>query len=398
MEKRFVLREEVFGFTLFDRVKMRHKFILDTNKENMYLSGIEVKDYELWKSDLTRATTEIIYSPIRLYFEFTSACNLRCRTCFNESGLAKLNELKTIEVKKTLKGLRKDNILDIRFSGGETTQRKDWFEIISYAKKLGFSVSLNSNGVYYNQDKIISKLMKLNLAQITFSIDGDKKFHDYIRGNGNYEKTVSSLKKLHEKGAHLRINTLLTKSSSKCLENILDLAGKYVEEINFFVMRPIGRGSGLLNEVMSYSDLHEFDKRIEKIKHLYPQVNILHGSKITIANSIQSNLESKFGLKIGGPDGFTRFNISPDGSIWPGGYTPFLRPDFYLGNIKDENYSILNIWRNSKKLNEFRNKSMDVQKKCLICSEVGLRCPGAGIEMEFYREKSSDKKNPYCKF
>ncbi len=398
MRKRFVLREELFGFTLFDRQKMRHKFIQNNNQEDLKLIEKVADDCEKWNSDLTNSPKDIIYSPIRIYFEFTAACNLRCRTCFNESGLPKPNELNTSEVKKTLKGLRKDKVFDIRFSGGETTQRKDWFEILKYAKKLGFSVSLNTNGVYSDQTTIINKLIKLDLEQITFSIDGNKKFHDYIRGEGNYEKTVSSIKKLHEKGAHLRINTLITKGSAKSLEDILSLAGKYVEEINFFVMRPIGRGAHLLNEVLSYKELCNFNEKIEKFKSKYPHVNILYGSKVTIANSIKAKTESKLGLKLGGPDGLTRFNLSPDGSIWPGGYTPFLRPDFYLGNIKTEGFSILNVWRNSEKLKQFREESFKIQNKCLTCPENGVRCPGAGIEMEFYREKSLNQKNPYCKF
>ena len=135
--KRFVLREEIFGFTLFDRVKMRHKFIPSIEPKNMFFQNQYVENYELWSSNLSSIPNDIIYSPIRVYFEFTLACNLRCRTCFNTSGIAKPEELSTKEVKKTLDGLRKDNVLDIRFSGGETTQRKDWYEILKYAKALG---------------------------------------------------------------------------------------------------------------------------------------------------------------------------------------------------------------------------------------------------------------------
>ena len=53
---------------------------------------------------------------------------------------------------------------------------------------------------------------------------------------------------------------------------------------------------------------------------------------------------------------------------------------------------------NSEKLNKFREKSMRVQNNCAKCPELGVRCPGAGLEMEFYREKSLSKKNPYCNF
>ncbi|RLJ00647.1 MAG: hypothetical protein DRP06_01510 [Candidatus Aenigmatarchaeota archaeon] len=396
-KKRFVLRDEPFGYTLFDRVKMKHKFLAeaDLDKE-LYFSDVIVKDFEKWSAELSDAPNEIIYSPIRIYFELTSGCNLRCKTCFNQSGKIKPNELDTEEVKNVLEGMRNDNILDMRFSGGEVTTRDDWFELLKYAKDLGFAVSLNTNGVYSDPETTIDKLASLDLEQITLSIDGNKEFHDYLRGNGNYDKTIKSLEQLYEKDAHLRINTILTKGSDASLEDILSLAGKFVEEINFFYMRPTGRALEVLDQASSYEELYAFDKRIEGFKPNYPQVNILHGSKVMQNNSVDSTLSSNVNLQMGGPDGFTRFNLLSDGAIWPGGYTPYLRPDFYLGNIKEENYTVLDVWRNSPELRKFRKISSELQKKCLNCSEKNVRCPGASMEMEFYREKTLNNKNPYC--
>lgn len=392
--KRFVLRDEKFGYTLFDKVRMRHKFL--SSADDLRFSDIEVEDFERWTADLSDAPEDIIYSSIRIYFELTSACLLRCKTCFNQSGKAKADEMNTEEVIRTLDGLRNDNVLDIRFSGGEVTTRPDWFEILSHAKELGFSVSLNTNGVYKNSKQTIDQLASLDLEQITISIDGGHDFHDYIRGKGNYERTVKTLEELHKQGAHLRINTVLTKGAANDLEEILDLAERFVEEINFFYMRTVGRALGILDQVVSYEELHKFDERIEKLKPKYPHMRILHGSKVMVVNSISSYVTSSVGLKMGGPDGFTRFNLLPNGSIWPGGYTPHLRPDFYLGNIKEEGYSLLNIWRNSHKLKEFREISLRLQESCLKCPEKNVKCPGASMEMEFYREQTPEHKNPYC--
>ena len=392
--KRFVLRDEKFGYTLFDKVRMRHKFLSSAN--DLRFSDIEVQDFEKWAGDLSEAPGDIIYSPIRIYFELTSACLLRCKTCFNQSGKAKADEMSTEEVIRTLDGLRNDNILDIRFSGGEVTTRPDWFEILGHAKELGFSVSLNTNGVYRNPKQTIDQLASLDLEQITISIDGGHDFHDYIRGKGNYERTVKTLDELHKQGAHLRINTVLTQGAANDLEEILDLAGRFVEEINFFYMRTAGRALGILDQVVSYDELYNFDERIEKLKPKYPHMRILHGSKVMVVNSISSDVTSSVGLKMGGPDGFTRFNLLPNGSIWPGGYTPHLRPDFYLGNIKEEGYSLLDIWRNSPKLKEFREISLRLQESCSKCPEKNVKCSGASMEMEFYREQNPEHKNPYC--
>jgi len=399
MEKRFILRDESFGYTLFDKARLRYKFLAKTDSKTEFrFPDITAEDFEKWSLDLSAAPKEIIYSPIRVYFELTSSCPLQCRVCFNSSGKTKSDEMSTEEVRKTLNGLRKDGVLDVRFSGGEPTTKPDWFELLKYSKDLGFAVSLNTNGVYANPEETINKLINLDLEQITLSIDGGRDFHNYIRGDGNYEKTAETLEKLSEGRANLRINTVLTKGSAKDLEKVLDLAGKFVSEINFFYMRLTGRALGILDQVMSYEELHQFDEKIEALKPNYPHLRILHGSKVMVANSISPDIKNNVGLKMGGPDGFTRFNLLPDGSIWPGGYTPYLRPDFKLGYIQNESYSLLDIWRNSPKLNEFREISLRLQKDCLACPEKNIKCPGASMEMEFYRKNSKDKKNPCCAY
>ena len=160
-------------------------------------------------------------------------------------------------------------------------------------------------------------------------------------------------------------------------------------------MRITGRAKGLLNQVMSYGGLHQFDEKVELLKPRYPHLRILHGSQVMVTNSISPKIENVVGLKMGGPDGFTRFNILPDGSIWPGGYTPHLRPDFKLGCIQEEDYSVLGVWRNSPKLKEFRGISLELQKACLDCSEKRIRCPGFTLEMELYG-KLNPEGNMLC--
>jgi radical SAM protein with 4Fe4S-binding SPASM domain len=182
------------------------------------------------------------------------------------------------------------------------------------------------------------------------------------------------------------------------LEKILEVFCPYIEEINFFTMKPVGRAKNLSKQLISYKKRHEFSERLEKIKNNYPSVRILHNQQVTTLNSIDQMTHSEFGLVTGGPDGFTRFNILPDGSMWPGGYTPRLNQKFYLGNIKKEDYTLLRIWRDSLVLDEFRKMSLNLQEKCLACKEKNKKCPGGSMEMEFYRENNPDHKNPYCRY
>lgn len=149
MVERLILRDEVFGYTLFDRKALKHTFIREDDLEKELSSyGISRNHLEHWKADLSSLPPELLYSPIRVYFETTRICNLRCRHCFNSSGKGDPNEMLMDEIFRSLEGMRQDHIFDIRFSGGEFTMQPDWYEILKRAKGLGFGISVNTNGVF----------------------------------------------------------------------------------------------------------------------------------------------------------------------------------------------------------------------------------------------------------
>lgn len=397
MARRFILRDEVFGATLFDKKTFRYKYIRKSDLDRLLsINGVRVKHFSRWKADTKGLPQNLLYSPIRVYFETTRACNLSCKHCFNVSGKPDSDEMSTSEIFKALEGMRKDNIFDIRFTGGEFTIKRDWYEILKKAKALDFAISLNTNGVYANPS-IIDRLASLNLEQITISIDGLKEKHDYIRGKGNFDKAIKTLKLLHKKGLILRTNTVLTKNSASDMEEIIQAVAPYVQEMNFFHMRLTGRAQKILDKTLSYRELYDFNKKAVDIVKKYRHINIMFDSQVMKENSIRMN---EFGLKMGGPDGFTRFNLLANGSLWAGGYAPYIDRNLKLGNIKKEGYTILRVWRSSSKLNKFLNKFRDFSekllKKCLRCPELDVRCPGIKAEMELVKLKFPKIGNPYC--
>lgn len=395
-KQKFILRDEPFGATLYNRHRLRHKFLsCDDLKKPLTWNEKLIKSVDKWSADCSDAPNDLPFSPFRIYYEFTKACNLRCRTCFNSSGKALEDELSTEEAMQSLRGLRADNVFDVRFTGGEVTQRRDWFQVLKEAVNLGFVVSINTNGVYNNPETVL-QLGELDLDQITISLDGGKDTHDYIRGHGTFEKAVESLSKLHKIGAPLRINTVLTKRSRNDIREVMEVATKFVTEINFFYMRPTGRATRISNLMMSFDELYAVNQEIEGMRSDYSHVNILHGVQVVQSNSVSKELSDKVKVRMGGPDGFTRFNLNSEGSIWPGGYTPHLDPSLVLGNIVEEGYTLLNIWRNSEGLRDFRERSETLQKKCQGCPSYTNTCGGVDLEMELFKQQNQDKENPYC--
>lgn len=146
--------------------------------------------------------------------ELTARCNLRCRMCWwwGESGIAPelaregnpllKEELTTQEIFDVVDQLAPQKPL-IHISGGEPFIRDDMIDIIEYISRKDMSVSTNSNGTLLSEDRL-ERIARMKNLTINFSIDGPREVHDKIRGNGVFDKTTSTLRRLLE----LRGNTI----------------------------------------------------------------------------------------------------------------------------------------------------------------------------------------------
>lgn len=131
----------------------------------------------------------------------TDACNLTCRHCFYYADLNKTNTIPFENLEKLSKSIK--NVVNISFTGGEPFMRADLPEIIKlFHVNSGMSVaSIPSNGMLQKKILKCTETMcrenpKLTV-NITISLDGQEKTHDYIRmKKGSFQKSKDTLKKL----------------------------------------------------------------------------------------------------------------------------------------------------------------------------------------------------------
>ena len=128
-----------------------------------------------------------------LFWKTTLRCNAKCKHCGSRAG-EHVNidqELTTQEIKDTFNSIAKrycaDEIL-INVTGGEPLLRKDLFEVMTYAKKLGFHWGMTTNGIQIN-DEIIEKMKLSGMETISISVDGLRDTHNEFRGvHNSYER------------------------------------------------------------------------------------------------------------------------------------------------------------------------------------------------------------------
>ena len=150
-------------------------------------------------------------------------------------------------------------------SGGEPLIRQDIFDVISYAKEIGFEVSLITSGFAFDEKKL-NNLARYEV-HTAVSVDGSKESNEKIRGKGSYDKALFAMKKLSENGVLDCIVTTLTKYNVNDVEHPVELAEKYgARMVVFHNLVPVGRAGSNMPDLAPSPE--EYETAFNKIYDL----------------------------------------------------------------------------------------------------------------------------------
>ena len=89
--------------------------------------------------------------PIAVHLDVTYRCNERCIHCYLDHD--DHGEMTTAEIKDVLDQLAEAGVFFLTFSGGEVFLRRDFFDIVEYARRLMFSVKIKTNAVMIHEQE-----------------------------------------------------------------------------------------------------------------------------------------------------------------------------------------------------------------------------------------------------
>jgi MoaA/NifB/PqqE/SkfB family radical SAM enzyme len=144
--------------------------------------------------------------PILVIF-ITTRCNLACRMC----GVCDYNpvhsrpELSTDEWKSVLDAAARLGTTLLSIGGGEPLLRPDLYEIIGYARDLGMSVHLCTNGVLLSEENVV-KLRESRVNTVSVSIENPvREVHENLRGLGTFDASVEGIRRLRALAPEIRV-------------------------------------------------------------------------------------------------------------------------------------------------------------------------------------------------
>lgn len=189
-----------------------------------------------------------VKAPVRISFEPTINCNLRCPMCDRmrkDDYLTHRDE--QLPYEKTKAFLREAGQLGIKYflfiGGGEPLMDSNIIEYMRILKSYGVYVHLWTNGTLINEENApqIAKLCDM----VTVSLDHpDPSVNDISRGvKGATEKSINALKLLRKNSGKLflRIHSVISALNINHLRDFADLAEEIgVTEIGGALIAPFG--------------------------------------------------------------------------------------------------------------------------------------------------------------
>jgi MoaA/NifB/PqqE/SkfB family radical SAM enzyme len=151
-------------------------------------------------------------------FPITYDCNLNCSFCSEKQRRnIKVNIDKCVGHIKTLIG----KVAWVYVTGGEPFLVPNLCDVLTSLKDMGFKVGVTTNGTI-NRPEVAGIADRLGV-----SLDGDKDWHNTYRGDGVFEKAVSTLIYAKEK-----CETVVMSVSFKDNGDALKRLSPIVKEIN----------------------------------------------------------------------------------------------------------------------------------------------------------------------
>jgi pyrroloquinoline quinone biosynthesis protein E len=337
-----------------------------------------------------RSIAETYGIPLAVLLEMTHRCPLQCGYCSNPVEMERAgNELTTDEWKKVLTELAEIGVLQVHFSGGEPTVRKDLVELVKHATDAGLYTNLITSAVLFTRDKL-EALADAGLAHIQISFQAnDPTLANRIGGFKNgHAKKLEAAGWARELGLPLTVNAVMHRQNLEQLPEMIDLAVA-LDADRIEVANVQYYGWALKNRQALMPTVEQIDVATRVVEDARTRLK-----GILEIDYVVPDYYAIRPKKCMGGWGRQFFNITPSGRILPCHAAETIKTlDF---ESVRSNHSIAWIWANSDAFNKYRGTGW-MPEPCQSCAfkEVdfgGCRCQA------FAMTGDAGNTDPACSF
>src|SRR2546423_9495273 len=272
-----------------------------------------------------------------VHLDVTYRCNERCVHCYldhNDHG-----EMTFAEIKRLLDQLADAGVFFLTLSGGEVLMRLDFFDIVRYARKLQFSVRMKTNA-FMVREKEADLIRELGVQAVQISIYSRRaEVHDGItKLPGSLKRSVKAIRLLKSRGVPVTMANVLMR------QNLGDFGG--VKALAKELDVPVVTDPTITPKMDGDRSVLGLGVRVAQLQQVFHDPEFV--GNVDEFCAPPASADSGALDSIACSAGHTYCYISPYGDVYP--CVQFPLP---CGNVRTEKF--LDIWRNSKQMNEVRS-------------------------------------------
>jgi radical SAM protein with 4Fe4S-binding SPASM domain len=321
--------------------------------------------------------------PLSVQLDLTYRCNERCVHCYLDHD--DHGEMTTAEIKHLLDQMAEAGVFILTLSGGEIFLRKDFFEILEYARlRLAFCVKLKTNAILIREHEA-ARIRDLGVESIQISIYSHRpEVHDAITlVPGSLKRSLDAVRFLKSQGLRVILANVLMVQNTRDYPGVRALAEDLgVESTLDPTITPMMDGDrGVLSMGVGQETLSQVFRDASLVGDVEEFCAIAAPAD---AGALEARPCSA---------GHTTCYVSPYGDVFP--CVQFPLP---TGNVRKQRF--IDIWQHSDEMNEVRSIRLKDLTTCTSCTHVSscTRCPGlAYTEGNMRGPSSQDCEKSFAK-
>ncbi len=314
--------------------------------------------------------------PFLVFWEITRACALACSHCRAEAQPHRHpEELDSTQARHLIGQLADWKPPMLILTGGDPLMRRDAIDLVRAASDSGLHVGLSPSATQRLLQADFGELKSAGVQRMSLSLDGaTRETHDSFRGvGGTYDRTIEAVRRAHEVGLELQINTTLTRGNMDEYEAFKNLMFELKPAMwSVFLLVPTGRAG-----LKDMPDAEDIERVFEDMAGLVGKAPFAvkttegHHFRRVVMNKMgggasrpRPGMKSPLGIR----DGRGVMFISHIGEVSPSGFLPMV-----CGNVKTTHPS--EIYRHDPLFVKLRDNDA-LGGKCGIC-EYRSVCGGS---------------------
>jgi radical SAM protein with 4Fe4S-binding SPASM domain len=257
-------------------------------------------------------------------------------------------------------------VFTVAFGGGEPLAHPDIFHLARYARQLGITPTMTTNGSYINyrtawQSRVFS--------HVHVSIDGVGEVYRAVRGVDGFPHASRALKLLRRCGVSVGVNVVVCRANYVHLEDLVRfVVDQGIDDIIFLRLKPGGRARAFyLQQRLTSDQSRDLFPLLERLTHKYGIQCHVDCAMMPFIYCHQPEIET---LQMYGGEGCVAgreiIEISPTGQV---SACSFARAPACAALELREN------WYGAEGLNKYRHWQDDAPEPCSSCHYLNL-CRG----------------------